>query len=128
MVIIFLIAGLFLLIPAILFLTLYVENILFLDSLILSTLTAVRVRTITGIHPVFCILIGIAALVGIIMLYSQRYLFWILTVISSLLWGSMIGVLLKGMTHDLIWCTFLGVVVGAISLVFHMAARLRYYG
>lgn len=128
MVIIFLIAGLFLLIPAILFLTLYVENILFLDCLILSVLNAVWIRTITGIHPVFCILMGIAVLAGMMMLYSQRCMFWIFTVMSSLLWGSMIGVLLKGVTHDLIWCVFFGVVVGVISFVFHMAVRLRYYG
>ena len=61
-------------------------------------------------------------------LYSQRCMFWIFTVISSLLWGSMIGVLLKGVTHDLVWCAFFGVVVGVISFVFHMAARLRFYG
>ena len=128
MVIIFLIAGLFLLIPLILFLTLYVENILFLDSLILSVLSAVWVRTVTGIHPVFCILVGIGVLAGTMFLYSQSCMFWIFTIMSSLLWGSMIGVLLKGVTHDLVWCVFFGVVVGVISFVFHMTARLRFYG
>ena len=128
MVIIFLIAGLFLLIPAIMFLSLYVENILLLDSLILSVLSAVWVRTVTGIHPVFCILVGIGVLAVTMLLYSQRCMFWIFTITSSLLWGSMIGVLLKGVTPDLIWCVFFGVVVGVISFVFHMAARLRYYG
>ena len=74
------------------------------------------------------VLIGIAVLAGTMMLYFQRCMFWIFTIMSSLLWGSMIGVLLKGVTHDLIWCVFFGVVVGVISFVFHMAARLRYYG
>ena len=126
MVIIFLIAGLFLLIPAIMFLTLYVENILFLDCLILSVLSAVWIRTITGIHPVFCILIGIAILAGTMMLYSQRCMFWIFTATSSLLWGSMISVLLHGIM-DIIWCAFLGVIVGGITLLFHMAVRSKYY-
>ena len=83
MVIIILIAGLILLIPTILFLTLYVENILFLDSLILSVFSAIWVRTITGIHPVFCILVGIAVLAGTMMLYAQRCLFWIFTAMSK---------------------------------------------
>ena len=126
MIIIFLIAGLFLLIPAIIFLTLYVENILFLDCLILSMLSAVLIRTITGIHPVFCILIGIAVLAGTMMLYSQRCMFWIFTATSSLLWGSMISVLLHGIM-DKIWCAFLGVIVGGITLLFHMAVRSKYY-
>ena len=126
MVIIFLIAGLFLLIPAIMFLTLYVENILFLDCLILSVLSAVWIRTITGIHPVFCILIGIGVLAGTMMLYSQRCMFWIFTATSSLLWGSMISVLLHGIM-DISWCAFLGVIVGGITLLFHMAVRSKYY-
>ncbi len=128
MVIIFLIAGLVLLIPVILFLTLYAENILFLDSLILSVIVAVLVRTMTGIHPVFCILTGVAVLVGMMLLYSQHCLFWIITVTSSMLWGSMIGVLLHGITKDLAWDVFLGMIVSVITLAFHLAARERYYG
>ena len=126
MVIIFLIAGLFLLIPTILFLTLYAENILFLDSLILSVLSAIWIRAVTGFHPVFCILTGIGVLAGMMMLYSQRCLFWVFTAMSSMLWGSMTGVLLHGIAGR-IWSTFLGAAVGVITLIFHMDARGRYY-
>ena len=126
MLIIFLIAGLFLLIPTIMFLTLYAENILFLDSLILSVLSAIWIRAVTGIHPVFCILAGIGVLAGMMMLYSQRCLFWVFTAMSSMLWGSMIGVLLQGITGG-VWSTFLGATVGFVTLLFHMAARGRYY-
>ena len=126
MVIVFLIAGLFLLIPTILFLILFAENILFLDSLILSVLSAIWIRAVTGIHPVFCILAGIGVLAGMMMLYSQRYLFWVFTAMSSMLWGSMIGVLLQGITGG-VWSTFLGATVGVVTLLFHMAVRGRYY-
>lgn len=126
MLIIFLIAGLFLLIPTIMFLTLYVENILFLDSLVLSVLSAIWIRAVTGIHPVFCILAGIGVLAGMMMLYSQRCLFWVFTAMSSMLWGSMIGVLLQGITGG-VWSTFLGATVGLATLLFHMTARGRYY-
>ena len=126
MVIIFLIAGLFLMIPTIMFLTLYVENILFLDSLVLSVLSAIWIRAVTGIHPVFCILAGIGVLAGMMMLYSQRCLFWVFTAMSSMLWGSMIGVLLQGITGG-VWSTFLGETVGLATLLFHMTARGRYY-
>ena len=126
MVIIFLIAGLFLLIPTIMFLILYAENILFLDSLILSVLSAIWIRAVTGFHSVFCILTGIGVLAGMMMLYSQRCLFWMFTAMSSMLWGSMTGVLLHGIAGR-IWSTFLGAAVGVITLIFHMAARGRYY-
>ena len=84
MIIIFVIAGLFLLIPVMLFMTLYAENILFLDSLILSVITAFWIRSIAGIHPVFCILTGVAVLAGMMLLYSQRYIFWIFAVVSEM--------------------------------------------
>ena len=90
MVVIFMIAGLVLLVPVTVFLILYAENILFLDSLILSVLSAVWIRTITGIHPVYCILIGIAVLAGTMLLYSRRWMFWIFTAVSSMLYGAMI--------------------------------------
>ncbi len=128
MVVIFMIAGLVLLVPVTVFLILYAENILFLDSLILSVLSAVWIRTITGIHPVYCILIGIAVLAGTMLLYSRRWMFWIFTAVSSMLYGAMIGTLLNDVTNDCIWGIFIGLAAGAITLVFHLGARARYYG
>lgn len=128
MIIIFLIAGLVLLIPVMLFLTLYAENILFLDSLILSVITAFWIRTMSGIHPVFCILTGVAVLLGMMLLYSQRCMFWIFTAASSLLWSYMVSYILHDITNDWIWGIFLGLATGGITLAFHMAARVRYYG
>lgn len=128
MVVIFMIAGLVLLAPVTMFLILYAENILFLDSLILSVLGAVWIRTITGIHPVFCILIGIAVLAGTMLLYSRRWMFWIFTAMSSMLCGCMIGTLLNDITNDCIWGIFIGLTVGVTTLVFHVGARVRYYG
>lgn len=103
MVVIFMIAGLVLIVPVTMFLFLYAENVLFLDSLILSVLSAVWIRTITGVHPVFCILIGIAVLAGTMLLYSRRWMFWIFTAVSSMLYGCMIGTLLNDITNDCIW-------------------------
>ena len=128
MIIIFVIAGLFLLIPVMLFLTLYAENILFLDSLILSVITAFWIRSIAGIHPVFCILTGVAVLAGMMLLYSQRCMFWIFTAVFSMLWGYMVSYILHDITNDWIWGIFLGLAAGAVSMVFHVGARARYYG
>ena len=128
MIIIFVIAGLFLLIPVMLFLTLYAENILLLDSLILSVITAFWIRSIAGIHPVFCVLTGVAVLAGMMLLYSQRCIFWIFAAVSSMLWGYMVSYILHDITNDWIWGTFLGFAAGGITLAFHMAARTRYYG
>ena len=107
---------------------LYAENVLFLDSLILSVLSAVWIGTITGIHPVFCILIGIAVLAGTMLLYSRRWMFWIFTAVSSMLYGCMIGTLLNDITNDCIWGIFIGLTVSIITLAFHVGARVRYYG
>ena len=110
-----------------LFLTLYAGIILLLDSLILAVLSGIWIRTITEIHPVFCILTGIAVLAGMMLLYTRRCMFWIFTVTSSVLWGSMIGVLLHGIT-DGTWCVFLGMSVGIITLLFHIGVHARYDG
>ena len=128
MIIIFVIAGLFLLIPVMLFMTLYAENILFLDSLILSVITAFWIRSIAGIHPVFCILTGVAALAGMMLLYSQQSMFWLFTAVSSMLWGYMVSYILHDITNDWIWGIFFGLVAGTVSVVFHVGARARYYG
>lgn len=128
MVFIIILAGLFLLIPVLLFLTLFMENILFLDSLIIAVAGAIWIRSVTGMHPVFCILCGICLLAGSILLYIQRHMFWIFTVTSTVVWGSMIGYLLHDITNDWIWGIFIGMVVGGAALAFHMTARLRYFG
>ena len=128
MIIIFVIAGLFLLVPVMLFMTLYAENILLLDSLILSVITAFWIRAAAGIHPVFCILTGVAVLAGMMLLYSQRCMFWIFTAVSSMLWGYMVSYILHDITGDWIWGIFLGMAAGIVSMVFHVGARARYYG
>ena len=123
MVFIIVLAGTLLLIPAILFLTLFMENILFLDSLIIAVAGAVWIRSMTGMHPVFCILCGIGLLAGSMLLYTQRHVFWIFTVMSSVVWGSMIGHLLHDITNDWIWGIFIGMVVGAVAIFFHIASH-----
>ena len=128
MIIIFMIAGFVILIPTALFLLLYAENILLFDSLILSVLSAIWIRTIAGIHPVFCILIGIGVLAGTMMLYTQQCIFWIFTVISSMMYGAMLGTLINDITNDCIWGIFIGLVTGIVTLLFHMGVRVKYYG
>ena len=128
MIIIFMIAGFVILIPAAMFLMLYAENILFLDSLVLSVLSAIWIRTIADIHPVFCILIGIGVLAGTMLLYTQQYIFWIFTVISSMMYGAMLGTIITDITNDCIWGIFVGLVTGIVTLLFHMGVRVKYYG
>ena len=128
MIIIFMIAGFVILIPTALFLMLYAENILLLDSLILSVLSAIWIRTIADIHPVFCILIGIGVLAGTMLLYTQQYIFWIFTAISSMMYGAMIGTIINEITNDCIWGIFIGLVTGIVTLLFHMGVRVKYYG
>lgn len=128
MVIVVALAGMLLLIPLVLFFSIFVENILFLDSLIAAILFAVWLRTVTGIHPVFCILSGVALLIVLMMLYMQCYLFWIFTSISTFMWGYMSALLLHDITNDWIWGIFLGMVAGAIVLMLHMYVRYTITG
>lgn len=126
MMFIIILAGLFLLIPAIILLTLFMENILLLDSLIIAVAGAIWIRSVTGIHPVFCILCGIGLLTGSMLLYTQRHMFWIFTVMSTVIWGSIIGYLIHDITNDWIWGIFIGMVMGGAALAFHMSARLLF--
>lgn len=50
----------------------------------------------------------------------------IFTVISSMLWGSMIGILLHAIL-DGVWSVFLGGAVGMLTLALHMAVHARDY-
>ena len=128
MIIILALAGLVLFIPILLFLTLFTENILLLDSLVITVITVAWIRSRTGIHMVFCILLAIGILTGLMLLYMQHHLFWIFTTLSVFLWGYVAGCLLHGITKDLIWGIFLGTVVGLIALIMHLHARSNIIG
>ena len=128
MIIILAIAGMVLLIPLTLFLALFVENIMFLDSLLVSILCTAWLWSASGIHPVFCILFGIGILVALMLLYTQKYMFWIFTVLSGTIWGLAIGYLLHDITNDWIWGIFIGVVVSIIVWMLHLYARMRVCG
>ena len=125
MIIILAIAGMVLLIPLTLFLALFVENIMFLDTLLVSVLCTAWLWSASGIHPVFCILFGIGILVALMLLYTQKYMFWIFTVLSGTIWGLAIGYLLRDITDDLIWGIFTGIVSSMIVLGLHLYARSR---
>ena len=45
-----------------------------------------------------------------------------------MLWGYMVSYILHDITNDWIWGIFLGLAAGAVSMVFHVGARARYYG
>ena len=128
MIIVLAIAGMVLLIPLTLFLALFVENILFLDTLLVSVLCTAWLWSASGIHPAFCILFGIGILVALMLLYTQKYMFWIFTVLSGTIWGLAIGYLLHDITNDWIWGIFIGVVVSIIVWMLHLYARMRVCG
>ena len=128
MIIILVIAGVFVLVPFVLFLTLFVENILFLDCLTLSIICSAWISSTTDLHPVFCILCGIGIFACMMLLYVQRYVFWIFTAISTTVWGSMTGYLIHDITDDWLWGIFAGGVACAAVLLLHLHARIRVCG
>ena len=116
--IIMVIAGVFVLVPFVLFLTLFVENILFLDCLALSIICSAWISSTTDLHPVFCILCGIGIFACMMLLSA----------VSTTVWGSMTGYLIHDITDDWIWGIFAGGVACAAVLVLHLHARIRVCG
>ena len=123
MIIVIVIAGMLLILPLILFMTLFAENILFLDSLLISVIGTVLIHSAIKMHPVFCILTALAILAGMTCLYVREQMFWIFTMFSTLFWGYVSGFVMQDIIGDRIWGTFIGLIVGAMAFALHLYAR-----
>lgn len=121
-------AGMFIIVPLVMFLVFFTGNIIFTDTLIISILAGVLLNTRTGLHPVFCILAGAILFIGITALYMREKVFWVFATASTLSWGYLAGFLANDIIGDQIWGIFLGAAMSALTLALHIAARNKLMG
>ena len=122
--IILLVFGTILMVPAVMFLTLCMANIILADSLIAAILAGVTLHIIFHLHPVLCILAVLLVLAGMTWLYTRDLGYVILRWISVSLWGYLTGFLAYDISRgDLLWGAFFALLAATISYGLHEYAR-----
>ena len=119
--------GLILMIPVIMFVTMCVANIVFVDSLAAAILSGVLAGTICHAHPVICIIISIVILAGMTYLYLHDKAFMVLTLLSTASWAYLTGFFVHDLTGgDMLWTLFFAVISGGIILTLHLGVRMNW--
>ncbi len=105
---------------------LFVGNIIVFDSIALALLAGFLSHGLLHFHPALAIVLGIAVLVGLLLLQQTRPGFWIIGGVLSLLWGfifSVFAYIFSG--EDMIW-TYVILALGTIFVFWlHLRARER---
>ena len=125
--ILFALFGLVLMAPVIMFATMCMANIVFVDSLAAAVLGGVLAGSILHAHPVICIMAGVLILAGMTYLYLHEKAFMVLTVLSTASWAYLTGFFTYDLTGgDMLWTLFLAVVSGGIILTLHLGVKQRF--
>ena len=66
---------------------LFLETLLFFDSIALAILAGFLSHGLLGVHPALAIVIGIAVLLGLLLLHRTRPGFWLIGGGLSIVWG-----------------------------------------
>ena len=105
---------------------LFFGNIILFDSIALAVLAGFLSNGLLGIHPAFCILIGIALLVGLFFLQNTKIGFWIVGGLLSLLWALIFSSMAYEFSgKDMIW-TYVVFGLGVVLMfALHQRARKR---
>ena len=104
---------------------LFFGNIIVFDSIALAILAGFLSHGLLGVHPALAIVIGIAVLLGLLLLHRTRPGFWLIGGGLSIVWGFIFATMAYEFSgRDMIW-TYVVWVLGAI-LVFALHLRARY--
>ena len=103
---------------------LFLGNIILFESIGIAIAAGCLSNHFFLIHPAFCILIGAAALVGLLLLMRTRIGFWVIGGLMSLSWGLLVAVFVySGTGKDMIW-TYVSWGLGAIIVfALHLVAK-----
>ena len=122
--IVFAVFGVILMIPVVMFLTMCMANIVFVDSLIAAVAFGAVARIMLHLHPAICILTGFAAFCLVTYISLREKGFMVLTAASTLSWGYIAGFLVNDITGgDKIWTIFTFLVTSAIILMLHLNVK-----
>jgi len=107
-------------VPAVMFLTLCLANIILVDTLAVSVIGAVLLCVSFRIHPVIGILVGVSLFAGMTWLYMQDKAFIVLTAISSVIWAYLAGFFTYDISRgDVLWTIYAAAVTGGVSWSLH---------
>ena len=122
--IIFAVFGVIVMVPVVMFVTMCMANIIFVDSLIAAVTCGALVSVLLHLHPAICILIGCAVLCGVTYISLQEKGFKILTAASTISWAYIGAFLVNDFTGgDKIWAGFAFVVIALVVWTLHMNVK-----
>ena len=104
---------------------LFFGNIIVFDSIALAILAGFLSHGLLGVHPALAVVIGIAVLLGLLLLHCTRPGFWLIGGGLSIVWGFVFATMAYEFSgKDMVW-TYVVWALGAV-LVFALDLRARY--
>ncbi len=105
---------------------LFVGNVILFDSIALAIAAGVCCNQFLSVHPALCLLIGIAALAGLLALQRTRAGFWLIGGLMSAVWAFVFGMVAYLISEgDMLWFyVILGLGFVAVGGL-HLRARER---
>jgi hypothetical protein len=105
---------------------LFVGQIILFESIGIAIAAGCLVSHFFHIHPVFCILIGLAVLVSLFYLMNTKIGFWLIGGLMSLLWGLLVTVFVfSGTGKDMVWTYASWAVASLIVFALHFKAKSK---
>ena len=102
----------------------FIGNIILFESIGIAIAAGCFTAHFTTIHPAFCLLIGIGALIGLLSLMKTKIGFWLIGGIMSLVWGLLVAVFVyDGTGKDMIWTYVSWGLAAIVVLGLHLRAK-----
>ncbi len=100
----------------------FFHNVILFDSLAFAIVGGIYTNQQFGIHPAYCLLIGIGIFILLISLHTFKITFWIIGIAFSIFWAWAFGMLAyEASGYDPIW----GWVIGGLSFAMMIGLHLK---
>lgn len=104
----------------------FFRNVVVFDSLLLSIVSGIFCHQQFGIHPAFCLVIGIIVFFIMNFIQFSKIGFWVVGTAFSILWARIFGQLAYEEFHnDPIWGWVIGILSFIIVMFLHVYARSK---
>jgi len=101
----------------------FMEHIIICNSIVFGAAAGILSGVYLGLHPAFCLLIGLGIL-GLTLLIQQTTVgFWIFAIIMSIGWGFLFSAIAYAFIEDMIWFYVLWGLSTVFNVVLHIKAR-----
>lgn len=103
---------------------LFAGHIILFDSILLAIISGILCNQLWGVHPAFCLLIGIAVLILLFKLQTTTVGFWVIGLLLSAFWALIFGFLAYFISsEDIIWFFVITGLGFAMMIGLHLKAR-----